>query len=181
LRGILSGFADEKHRWEYNSIKHGLRATHGRFALAVGIEETPGVPARPEQMKIVGYSRDASFFDVAKPLTNATKEASKVNFRIEKVTVAWSLEKILCELQILSLLLNNTLSALRVAAGAPPGTAIFNRPAEAETWWDHYFSLHAGDVPTASMSINIDARDVKLPEAKDVFASYRRKSSRGQG
>jgi hypothetical protein len=31
------------------------------------------------------------------------------------------------------------------------------------------------------MSINIDARDVKLPEAKDVFASYRRKSSRGQG
>ncbi len=181
LRDILSGFADKRHRWEYNSIKHGLRATHGCFALAVGIEETPGVPAPPEKLQMIGYSRDASFFDVAKPLTNATKVASKVNFRTEKVAVAWSLEKLFCELQILSLLLNNTLSALRVAAGAPPGTVIFNRPAEAEMWWDHYFSLHAGNVPTASMSTNFDARDVKLPEAKDVFASYRRKSSPRQG
>ncbi|MGH6895503.1 MAG: hypothetical protein ACREJ5_03005 [Geminicoccaceae bacterium] len=181
MRDILSGFADKRHRWEYNSIKHGLRATHGCFALAVGIEETPGVPAPPEKLQMIGYSRDASFFDVAKPLTNATKVASKVNFRTEKVAVAWSLEKLFCELQILSLLLNNTLSALRVAAGAPPGTVIFNRPAEAEMWWDHYFSLHAGNVPTASMSTNFDARDVKLPEAKDVFASYRRKSSPRQG
>jgi hypothetical protein len=177
LREILSGFADERHRWEYNSIKHGLRATHGRFALAVGIEETPGVPAPPENMRIVGYSRDASFFNVARSLTNSTKETSKVNFRIEKVTVAWPLEKLLCELQILSLLLNNILSALRVAAGAPPRTVTFDRPAEADTWWDHYFRLPAGNVPTASMSIDFDARNVKLPGAKDVFASYRRKSS----
>jgi hypothetical protein len=180
LREVLSGFADEMHRCEYNSIKHGLRATHGPFALAVGLEETPGVPAATEKMQMIGYSRDASFFDVARPLTKATKVASKVNFRVEKVSVVWSLEKVLCELQILSLLLNNTLSALRIGSGAPPGTVIFNRPSEAEAWWEHYFSLHAGNVPTTSMRIGFDTRDVKLPEVKDVFASYGRKNSAHQ-
>jgi len=181
LRRILLKLADEKHRWEYNSIKHGLRATHGRFALAFGIEETPGVPAPPEKMEMIGYSRDASFFDVAKPLRNATKAASKVNFRIEKVAVTWSLEKVFCELQILSLLLNNTVSALRIAAGAQKGSVAFKRPADAEMWWDYYFSLHVGSVPTASMSIVLDARDLKLPGAKDVLASYRRNSPPRQG
>ena len=177
LQKILSEFADDKQRWEYNNIKHGLRATHGRFALAVGIEDTPGVPAPPEKMETVGYSRDASFFSVAKPLKNATKAASKVNFRVEKVAVTWSLEKVLCELQILSLLLNNTVSALRIAAGAPKGSVTFNRPADAEKWWEHYFGLQAGNVPSLSMSIDLDARDFKLPKASDVFTSYHQKGT----
>ncbi len=79
-----------------------LRAHHGRFALAVGIQEAPGIPAPPEAMKFIGGSRDASFFDVVKPLRHATRQASKINFKIEKVSVAWSLEKTLAELQPIS-------------------------------------------------------------------------------
>lgn len=77
LRGMLRAYADEEHRWEYNSIKHGLRASHGSFGLAVGIQEAPGIMAPPEAMEMVGFSRDASFFDVAKPLRNTTRQASK--------------------------------------------------------------------------------------------------------
>lgn len=51
---MLHAYASEQHRWEYNSIKHGLRASHGRFGLAVGVEELPGVPAPIEAMQMVG-------------------------------------------------------------------------------------------------------------------------------
>ena len=34
---------------EYNSIKHGLRVNPGGFYMAVGHEETPGVPTRPRR------------------------------------------------------------------------------------------------------------------------------------
>jgi hypothetical protein len=171
LRQMLAAYVGEEHRWEYNSIKHGLRAKHGRFALAVGLEESYGVEPPPEAMKTVGYSRDASFFNVAKPLRNAGQKASKVNFKIETVTLSWSLEKVLCELQLLSLLLGNTVSALRIAAGAAPGTVRLTRPAD-PAWWGDYFELHAGSVPTASFGIDIDAQGIRLPAGKDVLESY---------
>lgn len=178
FRGMLHEYAREQHRWEYNSIKHGLRASHGRFGLAVVLQETPGVPAPPEAMQMVGFSRDASFFDVARPLKNATRHASKLHFLTEKVSVSWSLEKVLCELQLLSILLHNTVSALRVATGAKPGTVTFNRIVEADPFWETYFSLHAGNVPNAAMTDEIDARQVRLASDKDIFDSYRRPNAK---
>jgi len=173
LRGMLRAYADEEHRWEYNSIKHGLRASHGRFGLAIGIQEAPGIMAPPEAMEMVGFSRDASFFDVAKPLRNATKQASKVHFLTDKVSVAWSLEKVICELQLLSLLLHNTISALRIAGGAAASTLTFNKVADDEEFWKVYFGLHAGNVPTATMTIDIDARGMRLPTEKQILDSYK--------
>lgn len=173
LRGMLSDYGDEEPRWEYNSIKHGLRASHGRFGIAVGVQEAPGIPAPPEDMDMVGFSRDASFFDVAKPLRNATKQASKAHFLMGKVSVAWSLEKVLCELQLLSLLLHNTVSALRIVGGSAARTVTFNKIADDELFWEFYFGLHAGNVPTATMAIDIDARKMNLPTEKQIFDSYR--------
>jgi len=175
LSNILRAFTDEEHRWEYNSIKHGLRAFHGRFAIAFGIQEAPGIPAPPEAMEVIGSSRDASFFDVARPLRNATRQDSKVNFKIDKVSVAWSLEKVLAELQLLSILLHNTVSAMRIAGGAEARSVSFNyiSDSEAEAFWTTYSGLRDGSVPTASMGADIDAREVKLATEKAVFASYK--------
>lgn len=175
LGNILRDFTDEKHRWEYNSIKHGLRAFHGRFAIAFGIQEAPGIPAPPEAMELVGSSRDASFFNVALPLRNATRQASKINFKIENVSVAWSLEKVLAELQLLSILIHNCVSALRIAAGAEAGSLVFHDVAndEAEAFWATYFGLHAGNVPTASFGVDIDAREVTMATERAVYASYK--------
>ena len=172
LRGMLAAFTREEHRWEYNSIKHGLRASHGHFALAAGIEEKPGVEAPPDAMRLIGYSRDASFFNVARPLRNASKEASRVNFKLDKVSVAWSLEKVLCELQLLSILISNTISALRIVSGTPAGTVTFKRPADAEDWWQYYEGLNAGAVPTSAFGVYIDAKGIHLPTNDDVLASY---------
>lgn len=177
---MLHAYASEQHRWEYNSIKHGLRASHGRFGLAVGVEELPGVPAPIEAMQMVGYSRDASFFDVAKPLRNATTQASKIHFRTEKVGVSWSLEKVVCELQLLSILLHNTVAALRIVAGAKPGSVTFNRIVEADPFWEAYFSLHAGNVPHASIADEIDAKNARLPDKKHVFDSYMKSNMEAQ-
>lgn len=179
FRSVLRDFIRDEQRHEYNSIKHGLRAHHGRFAMAVGIQEAPGIPAPPEAMEFIGGSRDASFFDVARPLQNATKQVSKINFKTDKVSVAWSLEKAIAELQLISILLNNCVSALRICNGAGAGTVQFQyvHDDESEAFWDTYFGLHAGNVSTASMGIEIDARQVKLAKEKDVFASYKSQRS----
>jgi hypothetical protein len=176
LGNMLRDYVDQNHRWEYNSIKHGLRASHGRFAIAIGVQEAPGIPAPPEAMEVIGGSRDASFFDVAKPIKNASKRESRMHFVTEKVSVAWSLERVLCELQIISMLIHNVVSALRIVAGAGPGTVTFNRvsTAEDEAFWATYLGLPRANVPTASMSIELDAEGVSLPTEKQVFASYAR-------
>jgi len=174
---MLSDYVDEKHRAEYNSIKHGLRASHGRFALAVGIQEVPGIPAPPEVMQLVGFSRDASFFEIVKPLSNATKQQSKINFMTEQVSVSWSLEKVLMELQLVSLLLHNTVSALRIAGGAPAGSVTFNKVADDEEFWEIYFKIGSSGVSTASFAPVIDARVTSLATEKEVFDSYKRRST----
>jgi hypothetical protein len=175
LRYMLSDYVDDNHRAEYNSIKHGLRASHGRFALAVGIEDVPGTPAPPEAMHTVGFSRDASFFEIVKPLTNATKQQSKINFMTEQVSVSWSLERVLMDLQLLSFLLHNTVSALRIAAGAPPKSVTFNKVADDEKFWSLYLQIGSGGVRTTSFAPVIDASDILLATDKQVFDSYKRR------
>jgi hypothetical protein len=181
LRKMLAEFTSEQHRWEYNSIKHGLRASHGSFGLAVGVEHIFGVAPPDEEMQMVGYSRDASFFNVARPLHFATDQQSRVNFQTEMVSVSWSLEKVICELQILSLLLHNTVSALRIAGGAKAGTITFNKVANGEAFWAQYLSLQSGSIPTASMRAEINARQLQLGTDKQVFDSYRQPPSGSKG
>ncbi len=179
LRKMLSDYVDESHRREYNSIKHGLRASHGRFGLAVGLEEVPGIPAPPEAMQMIGSSRDASFFQVARPLSNATKQQSKINFMTEHVSVSWSFEKVLIELQVLSLMLHNTVSALRIFGGAQAGSVTFNKVADDEEFWEMYSQIKSSIVPTATFAPVIDARQIAPATDKQVFSSYRR-DSRGR-
>ena len=177
LRNMLHDYVDEEHRWEYNSIKHGLRASHGRFALAIGKEEIPGIPAPPEAMQMIGLSRDASFFEVARPLTNATNQESKINFMTAQVSVSWSLEKVLIELQLLSFLLHNTISALRIFGGAKAGSLTFNKVADDEKLWEMYAQIGSSGVPKASFAPVIDARQIMCATDKLVFNSYKKKSA----
>lgn len=176
LRNMLHHYVDDKHRSEYNSIKHGLRANHGSFGLAVGIQEESGVPAPPEAMEMIASSQDSSTFDVVKPLANATNQQSRINFMVARTAVTWSLEKVLIELQLISILIHNTASALRIAGGAEPGAVTFHRVAD-EAVWESYDSLRDSPVPSATFASIIDAREVSLATEKTVFDSYKRKPS----
>ena len=176
FRNMLGDYVDEKHRWEYNSIKHGLRASHGTFGLAVGIQEAPGIPAPPEAMQLVGASRDASFFEVAKPLQNATKQQSKLHFVTERVSVAWSLEKVLMDLQLISLMLHNTVSALRIFCGSKARRVTFNKIASDEeaNFWEAYSGIESCGVPTTSFAAVVDASHTALASEKQILDSYTR-------
>jgi hypothetical protein len=173
LRHMLCDYVDEKHRWEYNSIKHGLRASHGRFSLAAGIEEKFGVPPTSEAMQLVGYSRDSSFFNVAKPLESANKKSSKIHFAVERVGVTWSLERVLMELQLLSLLLHNCVSALRIVIGTAPGMVKFETLVDDAEFWDFYFSMERSSVPSASFGPVVDTKHLRLPTEQQIFDSYK--------
>jgi hypothetical protein len=180
LRRMLADFTTDKHRWEYNAIKHGLRASHGGFSLAAGIEETRGTPAPLEAMEMVGQSQDSSFFHVAKPLQNATKSEAKRHFSTERVAVTWTLERVLIELQLLSIMIHNVASALRVAMGAEPGMVQFKRIANDHEIWNTYNSLNECTVPNISFSAVIQGNRGKMHSDKEIFASYKAGSPSAQ-
>jgi hypothetical protein len=105
--------------------------------MRIGLEDKHGEKAPEENMQTIGQSDDASFFDIPTSLEGATKEQSRLNFCLRQVTVAWSLDRVLCELRLISILVGNTVSALKIGKGSKPGTVKFHRLADDE-WWDIY-------------------------------------------
>lgn len=177
LYAMLASFTSEEHRLEYNSIKHGLRASHGQFAIMARVEKVPGVEAEPGAMQLVGGSREASSFGVAVPLPDASKELARVNFRIDRVTVAWSMDKVLYDLQILSILINNAVSALQISMNLAAERVKFVRPSNGEEWWIQYEEISCGSVQKLSLGIHLDTSTASLPNGRDVLASYTNKVS----
>jgi len=68
---LATDYQNDLYTREYNSMKHGLRVRPGGFELRVGLEETPGVAAPPENMKSLGASLYGSSFYVASPVDGA--------------------------------------------------------------------------------------------------------------
>lgn len=172
LRRMLADFEKPQQRFEYNSIKHGFRANHGRFALAMGQEESPGVLAPGESMRLIGSSKDSSHFDVEKEIRDTTKAQSRVNFATEKTSLAWSLERVLCELQITSFLIENAAGALRIINGVEPKNVQFHRQVDGDEFWELYPKMGSGSVNQATFGVEISSNDFGLYDAKQVFESY---------
>lgn len=171
LVDMLGDFIMSQSRWEYNAIKHGLRTRHGPFLMRAGVEHEYGVPPPEDEMRTIGHSQHSSSFHVPKPLEGATKEQSRINFLLDQVTVTWSLDRALCELRIISMLANNIVGAMRIMAGAAPGTVRFLRMAEAE-WWDFYRASRSSGLKSSSFGAILQA-DFLLPTGADVFESYK--------
>lgn len=170
LVDMLMDYTMPQSRWEYNGIKHGLRARHGRFLVRVGIEETYGVAPPEESFGTLGYSESSSSFYVPKLISGATKQQSRVNFALDNVAVPWSLDRVLCDLRIVSMLANNVVSALKRINGAPLGTCRFIRIAEQE-WWDFYQGARLSGVKSSSFGVEAQT-DGDMPAAEDVYRSY---------
>jgi hypothetical protein len=170
ITDMLRDFISDDHRAEYNSIKHGLRAHHGRFGLAFGLEVTPGVEAPPENMQMIANSRDASHFNTAKGIGKDTK----VHFKIERGSVSWSFEKCICDLQLLSIFMANIASALRKANGSKPGTLKFQNIAResSQAWWKQYFERDHCGVSNFRFSIDPTIPQ-KWPTKADIYKSYK--------
>ena len=99
LMEMLSEYDRDDHRAEYNSIKHGLRARHGRSAIAFGLQESIGIPASKESMRMLSDSRDGSHFLAIQPFKNLSKKDTREQFSVRRSSVGWSLNIQECSIQ----------------------------------------------------------------------------------
>lgn len=121
---FANDYVNVNHRFEYNSLKHGLRVRMGGSYFALGVEDTPGVPAPPEGMRTVGQSDFGSSFYIADKLLDGR------NFSIRRHSVNWNPQNLISGLRLISFSIANVLSFLKIYYGVPADEVQFSWPSE---------------------------------------------------
>ena len=173
LSEMLSEYDRDDLRAEYNSIKHGLRARHGRFAIALGLQESIGIPAPKENMTMLSDSRDGSHFLALQAFQNLSKKDTREQFSVRQRSLGWSLVRTLLDIQLFTCLIGNIVGALKIAAGATPETVQFFRPDVGEDWWQEYFNERVPSVQNSSFGLVVDIPKVPEDAEKQVTKFYR--------
>jgi hypothetical protein len=109
-KALARNMCDKNFDAEFMSIKHGLRAGGGPWRIALGREDSPGVPAPPERMRIWASSEFGSTFYRAvnvKPLS----------WIIEEPRVNWNPDVFARRLPLIADSMQNVLTFLRVTNG----------------------------------------------------------------
>ncbi len=153
--------SDANHVNEYNSIKHGFRVRSGGFSLAVGLEHEYGVAPPAEEMKMIGSSEHGSSFFRIEPVGTSKRNRS---IRSKRTSINWKVEKVILLIQLVSMSINNIVSALKIANGKTAETCKFLRPEE-DDFFDKPWSYGTGVI-----SCNIDF----VISEDDVFSTTRK-------
>lgn len=159
-------FTDENMTLEYNCIKHGLRARSGGFHLAVGREDTPGVPARPEKMVSLGGSTFGSSYFVRESLV----PKDKYNFRPIRHSRNWSIHNLANGLVLISMSINNVVSWLRCVNGVPLNKCRFENPVSEDLFEEPW--RESVGVNYTSMDLVITAEHVIPFSREEILQSY---------
>jgi hypothetical protein len=101
LARFAQDFTDSNFKAEYNSLKHGLRVKMGGFHLAIGAEDTPGIPANPEKMRTVSYSEFGTTFYKSEKIENTP------NLIINRNSRNWNPENFYHALHLISMSIKN--------------------------------------------------------------------------
>lgn len=159
-------FVDEKMTQEYNSGKHGLRTRHGGFSLQVGLEETPGVPAPPENMTTIGGSvYGTSYFTVVRIIDN-----QRLNFRPRRQARNWNPENLINGLVLLSMSINNVVSFLKILNGVPGVKCKFLNPSAKDEFDDPW--KNSVGVSESNMDTVVNPSDIRPCSKDEVIESY---------
>jgi len=137
-RRFASDFLQDNHVYEYNSIKHGLRARMGGFYLAMGAEDIPGVPAAPEKMRTMVNSDFGSSFYVPVRLRDRN------NFAVMQQSLNWDPINFVYALQLISLSINNVTGFLKILHGLSIKEVPFSWCGNDETYdepWKRQFGI----------------------------------------
>jgi hypothetical protein len=126
---FASDFVDEFSVWEYNSIKHGLRAQAGGFRIEVGREDQYAVSPPPEQMHVVGSAEFGNSFYRAEQIINARNDP---NLRIARSSIGWNPEGMAHGLMLLAKSIFNVVSFLKLANGVDAASVHFVRFVDAD-------------------------------------------------
>ncbi|MGE0557250.1 MAG: hypothetical protein AB7E73_02150 [Burkholderiales bacterium] len=122
---------------EYNALKHGFRIRSGGFALAVGAEDTYGVPPPDSEMKMIGKSNHGATF---LKIENMAGGRLGPHIRSRKTSINWTTERVILQFQLVGMSINNVVSGLKILNGYSAGTCKFLRPqedADFEKPWQH--------------------------------------------
>jgi hypothetical protein len=112
LRFAARQYLDQLNTVEYNSIKHGLRASSGGFVLRIGIQQELDAPPPADQVQTVAAGRYGSSFYSLEPLTGISR-----HYGVKSHSTNWDARSIAAIIKICGAVLNNTLSTLKVIAG----------------------------------------------------------------
>lgn len=160
---FASDFLNDNRSNEYNSMKHGTRAKMGGFSLALGLEDTPGVPAPPERMRTVGYSEFGSSFFVAERLHDSR------NFRVRQQALNWNPENIIYGLRFVALSISNVVSFLKIANGIKENDVQFTYPSDESTFeepWKRSTGMNIG------FNSPIEEGDIRPVSKEDILSVY---------
>jgi len=165
-RRFANDFLDENFTQEYNGAKHGLRTRPGGFTLAIGIEETPGVPASPEKMQNLGGSKfGTSYFSREKILEN-----NRINFRPRRQSRNWDPYNFINGLGFLSMSISNVIAFLRILNKVDPKKCSFLTPKE-DGFFDAPWERSVGVINCGFDTI-IRAENIRPVTKEEIFASY---------
>lgn len=159
-------FLDKKNILEYNSAKHGLRTSLGGFVFSIGVEKEPGKPAPIENMKSIGGSEFGTSFFYREFIFNN----NKVNFSPKNQSLNWNPENLANGLFLISLSINNVISALKIANGVDPKTCQFLVPDTEESLelpWKHVIGATA-----FNFNVEINPKLVRPITKEDILQSY---------
>jgi hypothetical protein len=144
---IAHEFLDDNNIDEYNSLKHGFRVRSGGISLAVGKQQERGVPAPIGEMTSLGGSKFGTTFIRLETIGESTNNRS---LRSRKVSLNWSIERVVLQLQLVCMSINNVVSALKIANDVIASECKFVQPTENNDF-DKPWSFSTGVI-----SCNID-------------------------
>ena len=156
---------DSKNRYEYNSIKHGLRARMGGFHLAMGLEDTPGVPAPPEKMRTVASSDFGSSFFVPERLHD------RRNFAIKRQSVNWDPQNLIYALGLIGLSIGNVIAFFKSLYGLSPSEVKYSWCTDESTYDEPWTRKHGSAFAIAWNSRVTEAAVTPLTK-DEILAVY---------
>lgn len=156
-------FLDENNQNEYNSIKHGLRIRPGGSQLAIGREDIPGMPAKPEQMHSLSKSDFGSQFFTAKNIDNV-----KHHCQIERHWRNWDPENFIHGLNLISLSMKNVISFLKFGHGIRPVNFLYFYEEDLyKKPWEKSVGL-----PGFSYKSTIHPEEIKFFDKSEILSEY---------
>lgn len=161
-------YMDQNYIDEYNSLKHGFRVRSGGFALSVGAEHEYGVPPPQNEMQLVGKSDFGTTFFKVEPIG---KREGNRSIRSRRVSINWKIEKVVLLTQLVSMSINNVVSALKIANDAKAETCRFLRPKDDEDFekpWGY-----SPGVTNCSMDFVINEEEVIFVTKNELFAKLK--------
>ncbi|MBI1367642.1 MAG: hypothetical protein GC162_03195 [Planctomycetes bacterium] len=163
-------FLDPIQIAEYNSIKHGFRVGSGGFAIAVGIEENPGIACSQDKMQLIGGSSYGTSFYQAEPPSGSTLPKRDPNFRIKSHGLNWHPLSLAARLDLIGMSIKNVIAFLKIINGTAPERVEFVRPIDTTSFvqpWDHSVG-----VTSCTMDTVVGINDIRPMTGPEIMTSY---------